>query len=113
LCQALVHREQAAEREQDQRHDERPEEHRLAPAQRVVGLGGRFACCIPQRSSAWLPLSAKEWIASASIALEPVRSRRRSSPPRWRGSRRARRRWTDGIGFATWSYTSQPETYAS
>jgi hypothetical protein len=27
---------------------------------------------MPSSSSAWLPQSANEWIASASIALEPV-----------------------------------------
>src|SRR5688572_24346906 len=36
------------------------------------GLGGLFACFIPQRSRPWLPLSAYEWIASASIELDPV-----------------------------------------
>src|SRR5688572_22369919 len=36
------------------------------------GLGSRFACFMPQRSRPWLPLSAYEWIASASIELEPV-----------------------------------------
>jgi hypothetical protein len=34
--------------------------------------GGRFACFMPQSSKPWLPLSANEWIASASMALEPV-----------------------------------------
>jgi len=42
LVPAFVEREQAAEREQHQRDDERPEEHRLAPAQGVVGGGRAF-----------------------------------------------------------------------
>jgi len=29
---------------------------------------------MPQSNSPWLPESAKEWIASASIALDPVAS---------------------------------------
>src|SRR6185436_19104288 len=32
----------------------------------------RFASLIPNSSSTWLPQSAAEWMASASIALEPV-----------------------------------------
>src|SRR5882762_444563 len=37
-----------------------------------LASGARLASFMPNSSSTWLPQSAAEWIASASIALEPV-----------------------------------------
>ena len=73
LLDALEHREHRAEREQHQRHHERPEVALGAVSERVRGARCALAARGPPRkSSPWLPVSATEWIASASIDAEPV-----------------------------------------
>ena len=60
------------EREQHDRHDERPEVALAAVAERV---DRRSASCLarwpPSSSRTWLPVSASEWTPSASIDDEP------------------------------------------
>ena len=73
LVHALVDREQAAHAEQHQRDDEAPEVDRLAVAERMSAVGGLRPLRRPHSSSPWLPQSANEWIASASIDDEPVK----------------------------------------
>ena len=73
LLDAFVDREHAAEREQHQRDDERPEVARRAVAERMrlvgrpVGPAARRATAAPG-----CPVSASEWIDSASIEAECV-----------------------------------------
>ena len=73
LLDALVEREQAAEAEQHERDDERPEVALRSVAERMGGVGlalGRDAT--RTSAGAWLPVSASECIASASRPAEPV-----------------------------------------
>ena len=69
---AFVDREHAADAEQHQRDEERPEIDRLAIAQRIVRRRRRAAWRMPSSSRSWLPQSASECTVSASIAPEPV-----------------------------------------
>ena len=67
LLDALVEGEQAAHREQHEGDDEGPEVALAAVAERMVGVGGLASARLPpSSSSAWLPVSASEWTASAS-----------------------------------------------
>ena len=73
LLDAFEDREQAADAEQHERDDERPEVAQRAVAERMhlVGRAGATASP-PSMSRPWLPVSASEWIASASIDAAPV-----------------------------------------
>jgi len=60
-------REHAAQAEEHQRHDEGPEIPCGSVAERVGRVGGGSARRAPSSNSDWLPVSASEWIDSASI----------------------------------------------
>jgi hypothetical protein len=71
LLVALEQREQRAEGEQHDGDQERPEVA-LTPEAEGVLDGGCSADRPPRASSDWLPVSATEWIDSASIEAAPV-----------------------------------------
>ena len=73
LLDALVEGEQAAHREQHEGDDERPEVALAAVAERVLDVGAlRAPACRRAAAAAWLPVSAREWTASASRPAELV-----------------------------------------
>ena len=74
LLDPLEEGEGRAEGEQHDRHDERPEEALATEAEGVLA-GGLPRGRVGRRraSSTWLPVSATEWMLSASIELEPVK----------------------------------------
>ena len=75
LVDAFVDREQAAHAEQHQRDDEAPEVDRLAVAERMVAA--RLGACpraFPRAAAPGWRSRRYEWIASASIDDEPVKT---------------------------------------
>ena len=74
LVVGLVEGEQAADREQHDRHDERVDVALPPVPERMLRIGFRVDLFDPSSSSPWLPESAIEWIDSASIDAAPVSS---------------------------------------
>ena len=72
LVDALGEREQRAEREQHERHHEGPEVALLTESERVLRGRRRRLRRPPRNSRPWFPVSATEWMASASIEADPV-----------------------------------------
>ena len=72
LLDALEDGEGAAEAEQHEGHDEGPEVALAAVAEGVAPSAASPARRPPSSSRPWLPESATEWMASASIEAEPV-----------------------------------------
>ena len=72
LVVRLVEGEQTADAEQHDRDDEGVDVALAAVAERVLRVASRRDLLPPSSSSTWLPVSATEWIASASIELTPV-----------------------------------------
>ena len=74
LVDALVEREDAADREQDDRDDEGVDETLAPVAERMHLVGLALRLTSAESSSAWLPESASECTPSASIELEPEKN---------------------------------------
>ena len=73
LLDALVEREQPTHAEQHEGDDERPEVALAPVAERVLGRRPRARARLPPSSSRpWLPVSASEWLASASRPADAV-----------------------------------------
>ena len=69
---AVIDVDAAADEEDADRRDERPEELLLAAAERMHAVGPAAPRTSPTLSSTWLPTSASEWMVSAKSVGEPV-----------------------------------------
>ena len=97
LVVRLVEGEQTTDAEQHDRDDEAVDVALAAVAEGVLGVASLRAWRPPSSSSSWLPESATEWIASASIDDDPVSANAtnlviampswRAAPPRSPGCR--------------------------
>ena len=72
LVDALVDRDTRAERKQQDRDDKAPKIQLGGVAKRVSGVGRALDRLIPISSNPWLDVSTSEWIASDSMADDPL-----------------------------------------